>query len=134
MWRKLHRRGKMYCRNCGKAIDGKAVVCVACGVPPARERKFCQHCGAPTDPKAEVCVKCGVRLVSAQEGRDWLVTLILSVLVGGLGVDRFYTGYVGLGILKLLTGGGCGIWWLIDVILIATGKYKDSDGRPLAKK
>ncbi len=124
----------MYCRNCGKAIDDKAVVCVACGVPTAKEKKFCQNCGAPTDEKAEICTKCGVRLVSGEEGKDWLITLLLSVFAGGLGVDRFYTGYVGLGILKLLTGGGCGIWWLVDVLLIATGKYKDSDGNPLIRK
>ena len=68
------------------------------------------------------------------EGKDWLVTLLLSIFLGGLGVDRFYTGYIGLGIAKLLTGGGCGIWWLIDLILIATGKYKDAQGNPLVKK
>lgn len=124
----------MYCRNCGKAIDDKAVVCVACGVPPAKEKKYCQHCGAPTDVNAEICVKCGVKLASSGEGKDWLLTLLLSVFVGGFGVDRFYTGYIGLGILKLLTGGGCGIWWLIDVLLIATGKYKDSDGNLLVRK
>ncbi len=51
---------------------------------------------------------------------NWTLTIIMSVLFGSLGVDRFIMGHVGLGILKLLTLGGCGIWWLIDVILIAT--------------
>jgi TM2 domain-containing membrane protein YozV len=51
---------------------------------------------------------------------NWVLTLIMSILFGSLGVDRFLMGQVGLGILKLLTLGGCGIWWLIDVILIAT--------------
>lgn len=51
---------------------------------------------------------------------NWTMALIVSILVGGLGVDRFIMGHIGLGILKLVTGGGCGIWWLIDVILIAT--------------
>jgi len=63
--------------------------------------------------------------------RDYLTTLLLSIFLGTLGVDRFYMGYIGLGILKLLTFGGCGIWWLIDVILIATRKLKDVDGKPL---
>lgn len=54
---------------------------------------------------------------------NWVLTLIMSILFGGLGVDRFIMGQVGLGILKLITAGGCGIWWLIDVILIAT-KHK----------
>lgn len=59
-------------------------------------------------------------------------TLILAILLGGLGVDRFYVGKIGTGILKLLTGGGFGIWWLVDIILIATGKYTDKDGNALA--
>jgi TM2 domain-containing membrane protein YozV len=53
----------------------------------------------------------------------WVLTLVLSILFGGLGVDRFMMGHIGLGILKLITGGGLGIWWLIDWILIAT-KHK----------
>jgi TM2 domain-containing membrane protein YozV len=50
----------------------------------------------------------------------------MSVVFGSLGVDRFIMGHVGLGILKLITFGGCGVWWLIDVILIAT-KYEFKD-------
>ena len=64
--------------------------------------------------------------------KGWTTALILSVLVGSLGVDRFYLGYVGLGILKLITFGGCGIWSIIDIILIATRKLPDSDGLPLS--
>lgn len=59
-------------------------------------------------------------------------TLILSILLGELGIDRFYLGYTGLGILKLITGGGLGIWWLIDIFLIATGKLTDAKGNPLS--
>ena len=51
---------------------------------------------------------------------NWMITLILSIFFGSLGVDRFMMGQIGWGILKLITGGGFGIWWLIDVILIAT--------------
>lgn len=42
------------------------------------------------------------------------VNLVLSLFVGGLGVDRFFLEDIGLGVLKLLTAGGCGIWAIID--------------------
>lgn len=65
------------------------------------------------------------------EQKDFLVALLLSIFLGQLGVDRFYMGYIGTGILKLITLGGCGIWWLVDVILIATKNLKDANGLPL---
>jgi len=66
-----------------------------------------------------------------KEKKNFLTALILSIFVGGLGIDRFYLGYTGLGILKLLTFGGLGIWWFIDLILIATKSLKDADGQEL---
>ena len=72
--------------------------------------------------------------LAAAGGKDWLVALLLSIFLGSLGIDRFYLGYIGLGILKLLTCGGLGIWWLIDLILLATGKMTDKNGQPLARK
>ena len=57
---------------------------------------------------------------------SWLLALLMSIFFGTIGVDRFIMGHVGLGILKLLTGGGFGLWWLIDVILIAA-RYKFSN-------
>jgi TM2 domain-containing membrane protein YozV len=65
------------------------------------------------------------------EQKDFMVALLLSIFVGTLGIDRFYMGYIGLGILKLVTAGGCGIWWIIDLILIATKNLKDANGLPL---
>ena len=70
--------------------------------------RYCASCGAESAPGAEVCVKCGVRLatpplgaspVAGVQEKDWLVALLLSILVGSLGVDRFYLGYIGLGVL-----------------------------------
>jgi TM2 domain-containing membrane protein YozV len=66
--------------------------------------------------------------------KDWTTLLILSVLLGGLGVDRFYAGHIGLGVLKLITIGGCGIWALIDIIMVATGKFTDADGLPIVNE
>ena len=51
--------------------------------------------------------------------KSWVVALILSLFLGILGIDRFYMGYIGTGILKLITFGGLGVWYLVDIILIA---------------
>lgn len=66
--------------------------------------------------------------------KDWLVALILALFFGVFGVHRFYTGKVGTGILMLVTAGGCGIWWLIDVIMIAAGTFTDKQHQPLVRK
>ena len=55
-------------------------------------------------------------------------TALLSFFLGGLGIDRFYLGYTGLGVLKLFTGGVFGIMWLIDFILIISGNLKPKNG------
>lgn len=65
------------------------------------------------------------------EGKSYLTASLFSILLGGLAVDRFYLGYVGLGILKLITFGGCGIWYTVDVILNITGNMKDVNGDKL---
>jgi len=53
--------------------------------------------------------------------KNWIVALLLSIFLGWIGIDRFYMNYIGTGIIKLLTLGGIGIWWIIDLILIVTG-------------
>ena len=60
--------------------------------------------------------------------KDKTTAIILSALLGGLGVDRFYLGYTGMGVLKLLTGGVFGVLWILDIINIASGKLQPADG------
>ena len=64
----------------------------------------------------------------------WLATLLLCLFLGGLGVHRFYAGKIGTGILQLITLGGCGIWSLIDLIMILTGNFKDGQGNPITNQ
>lgn len=61
-------------------------------------------------------------------GDSWIVAVLLSFFLGVLGIDRFYLGYVVLGIIKLLTAGGFGIWALIDFILILVRALKPKGG------
>ena len=102
------------------------------------DEKFCSSCGAVIKKEAEICPKCGVRQISANVGDDvgkqWFTLMLLSIFLGSLGVDRFYVGKIGTGILKLLTLGGCGIWWIIDVIVVAAGRFTDSNGNVISQK
>lgn len=66
-----------------------------------------------------------------KSGKSFLVTWLLSLLLGVLGVDRFYLGKVGTGILKLVTIGGLGVWALIDLVLLLLNKTRDKQGLPL---
>ena len=66
-----------------------------------------------------------------QSDKNWLTTLLLCLFVGTIGVHRFYVGKIGTGILQLITLGGCGIWTIIDLIMIITGSFTDKDGNKI---
>lgn len=88
---------------------------------------------AHSAPSAHALVRSGQGYAPhAAPPKSFVTTWLLSLFLGGWGIDRFYLGQVGLGIVKLLTGGGFGIWALIDLIMILAGSMRDSLGRPLA--
>lgn len=68
---------------------------------------------------------------TAPSPRSFIATWMFAWLLGWLGVDRFYLGKIGTGIVKLITIGGFGIWWLIDLILTLAGVQRDKEGRLL---
>jgi TM2 domain-containing membrane protein YozV len=102
----------------------------------AADEAFCASCGEIIKKEAEICPKCGVRQKNRNNeiSTKWLTVFLLSFFLGELGVDRFYVGKIGTGILKLLTFGGCGIWWLIDWIMILLGSFTDKDGNVIKKE
>ena len=100
---------------------------------------FCQHCGAEVNENAVVCVKCGCAISNNRRDypspdkspKDWTTTILLCFFLGGWGVHSFYAGKTGIGVIQLLTLGGCGIWVLIDLIMIAMGNYTDANGKKI---
>ena len=122
----------MFCRNCGKEVHPQAVACPGCGVPPKAEKKFCSNCGVETDPNQVACTKCGVSLANKasnpfQGPKNKLVAGLLGILLGGLGIHKFYLGYNKEGIIMLvvtLVGGTvtCGIGYgLVSIVGIIEG-------------
>ena len=65
----------------------------------------------------------------AASDRNFFVLLALGILFGVLGVHRFYVGKIWTGLALLFTGGGFGIWWIVDCVMIALGTFRDCDGR-----
>lgn len=104
------------CTNCGyDQIPEGSLRCPQCSTPIAQPIP-----AAPGPPQA------GTKSQTA--------AFLLSYFLGIFGVDRFYLGYTGLGILKLVTCGGVGIWAIVDMILIGIGNLKDAQGFALSRE
>ena len=71
------------------------------------------------------------RAVETRSPHNRIVVMLLCWFLGVLGVHRFYTGHIITGLLMLFTGGGFGIWWIIDFIMLLLGRFKDAEGRVL---
>jgi len=103
---------------------------------------FCPRCGAPAaaggaagpPPGAPAAAGTGPApaAVSGISDKRILPATLLCLLLGMLGVHRFYVGKIGTGILTIVTVGGFfGIWPLIDFVMIVTGSFSDQQGRRL---
>jgi len=115
---------------------------------------FCRSCGDVIKSAAEICPKCGVRQASASDNKNYVVLVLLSFFLGHLGVDRFYAGQTGMGLLKLFVLFPMYVismflmviligfftilipiaWWLIDFIIAVCGKMKDNKGNYITNK
>lgn len=137
----------MFCQNCGVSMDEGASVCEKCGVTPTQAIAPAQTPTVPPTPAPAAAAQPKPTDPKYQNisDKDWTTTLILSIFLGGLGVDRFYAGQMGMGVLKLvlpltITIVTCGVgsiayvWWLIDIILIVTDNFKDGQGRVITNK
>lgn len=70
--------------------------------------------------------------VANASSKSRTITLILCILLGGLGIHRFYVGKVGTGVVWLLTAGCLGVGALVDLIMIIVGKFTDKSGAVVA--
>ena len=96
--------------------------------------KFCPECGGNMSENAQACPACGAPQPGtgpAVSPKGFVPAIVLCILLGGLGIHRFYLGKPVSGIFMILTLGGLGIWTLVDLIRIAVGSFKDGDGLPV---
>lgn len=108
----------MYCPHCGKEVSGN--------------ESFCPYCGADLRNNASHVANQAIYNTNSEySSKSWLVTLLLLIFLGGLGIHRFYVGKIGTGILWLFTAGLFGIGCIIDLIMVVTMNFTDSEDKKI---
>ena len=138
----------MYCRDCGQLISNDSLRCTNCGTKKGLGDNYCYKCGSRIKShNIEICQFCGAKLNNNiteldTEIKNKLLAGLLALFLGGMGIHRFYLGYIKIGIIQLLlwflgyftngiTWGMVQIWAMVECISIFSGKIKDSKGNPL---
>lgn len=147
----------MYCQHCGQQLPDGAAFCPNCGAAvgaktapdaiaeagqPAQPQQTVQHVQPvqPVQPQQTAPPNIVINNVNTNTNmvngfgyvhKSKVVALVLCILLGGFGVHRFYVGKSGTGILWFFTMGMFGIGWVVDIILILTGGFRDKAGQPL---
>ena len=128
----------MYCKNCGAQIQPGNPTCLTCGANVGDGNAYCANCGYAVKPGAAVCTNCGFA-VNAQttaastnnclNGQDKVLMIVLTLLVGHLGIHHFMLGEVKKGITKILLAyvGSvmtCGIAAVVVLVLLIVEAVK----------
>ena len=137
----------------------KSLKCPSCGanieLNDSQEFGYCSYCGSQIQIGERINVNVNVKHdyrnapsqnvthihnqyiinnpVPQTSRKSRLVALILCIILGVLGIHHFYVGRIGMGILYFFTGGLACIGWIVDIVLILIGNYKDADGLPLTE-
>lgn len=116
------------CAYCGYQEEAPAS---AAAVPPQAAQPASQPQAAQPVPQPQAAADSQTIPASQMSKKSKTAALLLCIFLGYLGVHRFYVGKIGTGVLYLLTGGLVGIGWIVDIITIAAGSFKDQFNLPL---
>jgi TM2 domain-containing membrane protein YozV len=112
---------QLFCTNCGAPSVEQAVTCMSCGARPVGYTNFCRQCGTALHPGQLLCIKCGVAVQSVSAAvqitgapcdKNRVTAGILAILIGGIGIHKFYMGSWGWGIVYVMF-----FWTYVPAIL-----------------
>ncbi|MCZ9839356.1 TM2 domain-containing protein [Brachyspira hyodysenteriae] len=95
-----------------------------------KDERYCSFCGKIITKHDEICEYCGARQMM-YPAKKWSTCLLLFIFLWEVGAHRFYAGKPITAVLFILTIGGAGIWWIIDLIMILTKNFTDYQGRKI---